>query len=66
MAYCSSCGAQILWGKTRSGKAMPLDAEPDPNGSWGLDGDRIVNGTVDPRYTSHFATCPNASSHRKT
>lgn len=28
MAKCSSCGADILWVKTVSGKKMPLDEEP--------------------------------------
>lgn len=25
---CSSCGASIVWGVTRNGKRMPLDAHP--------------------------------------
>jgi hypothetical protein len=75
VARCSSCHAEIVWGRTATGhKAMPLDAEPDPNGLWALDGNNTVFKATDlvvaalgdgPRYTSHFATCPNAASHRK-
>lgn len=28
MARCKSCGASIVWAKTRAGKSMPLDADP--------------------------------------
>lgn len=28
-AKCRSCGADILWAKTRAGKNMPVDAVPD-------------------------------------
>ena len=28
MTKCSSCGAEILWVRTVSGKKMPLDVEP--------------------------------------
>lgn len=30
---CSSCGAPVRWARTSSGKAIPLDAEPDPAGN---------------------------------
>ena len=33
MAACSSCGATIRWARTSSGKAIPLDAEPDEGGN---------------------------------
>lgn len=51
---------------------MPVDAKPDPSGIL-----LMHNGQVEfaeyaptswpdgPRYTSHFATCANAASHRK-
>ena len=32
MAECNSCGATIFWVIMPSGKRMPLDAKPDPNG----------------------------------
>lgn len=60
MSKCKSCKADIMWTRTDSGKAMPLDAEPEK---------RIViagaTAKVVDTYTSHFATCPNAEAHRK-
>ena len=61
---CRSCGASIVWVVMRpSGKRMPLDAKPEK---------RITLDDVDPgvgemtdTYVSHFATCPQAASHRK-
>jgi hypothetical protein len=32
-ATCSSCGAPVHWCRTTSGKAIPLDAAPDPEGN---------------------------------
>lgn len=29
MARCRSCGASILWAKTTTGRAIPVDAEAD-------------------------------------
>ena len=81
MSSCRSCQAPIIWARTERGKRMPLDAEPvcdaiaETRGlfvlrerdhadsplaiaAWGLEG-------TEPHYRSHFATCPNAASHRK-
>jgi hypothetical protein len=30
---CKSCGAPIIWACTCKGKAMPVDAEPNPEGN---------------------------------
>jgi hypothetical protein len=30
---CSSCGAAITWARSSSGKAIPLDVEPDQGGN---------------------------------
>jgi hypothetical protein len=64
-ALCTSCGAEIVWCRTITGKATPMQA--DENGEW-----IIVQGIAHrgqsvgvQRYTSHFATCPQASSWRK-
>jgi len=73
---CKSCDAPIMWVTTESGKKMPLDRVPVP------DGNVVLRGVDEPvavyvtdkrpaiegerRYTSHFATCPNAASHRKS
>jgi len=69
-ARCGSCGAAILWCKTESDRAMPLDAEPVPDGNVWINalGRAVVvqKGTAisPPSYKSHFATCPNAAKHR--
>lgn len=67
---CKSCGAAIIWRQHPATKSpMPLNAEPDPNGSMVLVGDKWAMlaqvATNRPRYMPHFATCPNAAAHRK-
>lgn len=53
---CKSCGAKIYWLKTQSGKMNPVDND--------------LSAEVEPPmfdhklHTSHFATCPQADSHR--
>lgn len=49
MSTCRSCGAQVVWEQTASGKKMPMDVEPGPDG----------------KRVSHFATCPQADEWRK-
>jgi hypothetical protein len=71
VSKCRSCGAEIKWVVMSGGKRMPLDAEPcdDGNVVEGDDGRYAVAVSIRksdrPRYKSHFATCPNASGHRK-
>ena len=71
MASCRSCEAPIIWADTQSGRKMPLDEQPTPAGNM-----VYVNGIARtvryedrrlarPTYTSHFATCPNADTHRR-
>lgn len=78
---CRSCNALIVWTTTSKGKPMPCDVSPSAEGTFYLFRlpDRIdavhVDGADpraarakargDKRYTSHFATCPNAAQHRK-
>ena len=78
MSKCKSCGAEIIWIKTASGKMMPCNTRKigyrntDSKGDVTLvtpDG-KIVTGTIDLSsdtygYESHFATCPAASRFRK-
>lgn len=66
MSNCRSCHAEIIWAKTESGKAMPLDAKPEKRFILfpGPDGNEDEAVAVD-TYVSHFATCPNANQHRK-
>jgi hypothetical protein len=74
--HCRSCGRPIIWCLTTRGKTMPVDAEPDPDGLLTLD--TLASGVVlaahdspgqpglftRDRYTSHFATCPQAEGWR--
>ena len=66
---CRSCGAGVTFARHHvTGKAQPL--EVDPEGRWRIEGGIYLPATdaTSPyaRYTSHFATCPQARSHRKT
>ncbi|MFV2091352.1 MAG: hypothetical protein ACC642_11890 [Pseudomonadales bacterium] len=55
---CKSCGAIIIWLKTKQGNRMPVDYASFNTGD---------SGIFDPGkgHVSHFATCPNAAKHRK-
>ena len=79
MANCKSCGAEIKWIKTFSGKSMPVDAEKmyfyagdgkelfvTENGAV-IHGRRVdlYDGAARVGYISHFATCPNADQRRR-
>ena len=69
-ATCRYCSAPIIWVRTAAGRAMPLDAEPNPDGNVELverfDGpDEVLVHAQPPLatwgviYMPHFATCPN-------
>jgi hypothetical protein len=78
---CRSCNAPIRWAIFDGGKRVPLDAEANPDGNLGVIrwGPRSGSAfalpvvAVNPtgptetpfRYTSHFATCPQADEWRK-
>lgn len=78
---CKSCGSPVRWARSKSsGKNLPLDPEPNPNGNLGIVEAQHPPGSsmalpvvaVNPtkaltnyRYLSHFVTCPNADQHRK-
>lgn len=47
---CRSCGAPVIWCITKKGKKMPVD--PPPGGETAT--------------TSHFATCPESDTWRKS
>lgn len=80
MSRCKACGQEIIWIKTKAGKAMPCDpqkipytTEP-PGGEKGktlvLPDGRIATGSLDLEsdkygYISHFATCPAAEQFRR-
>ena len=70
---CRSCGAKIRFVKMKSGKSMPVNEKivnykTDPHGKerivacvTGINADEATGFG----YVSHFATCPNARSHRR-
>lgn len=43
MSACRSCGATIRWVHTANGRAMPIDADPDPNGNVLFTGRNVRN-----------------------
>lgn len=74
MSTCRSCGARITWLETDGGKKIPVDEDPVPYGNIVVIGGMAhVIGTrdvselafVEPRYRSHFATCPQAKEWRR-
>ena len=54
---CSSCGADIVWFRTKNGKRMPVDESTTKP----TDAEHQLDLS---RHKSHFATCPNADQHR--
>jgi hypothetical protein len=77
MSACRSCGAPVIWvTMIETRKAMPLDAEPVPNGNIVVDWRHHAGAVLTAeelagpdelgrRYRSHFASCPQASEWRK-
>ncbi len=79
LKHCRSCGAPIYWAThAATGRSMPVDAEPVPNGNVLLTysphadsltaevlavGEAPADATR-PRRTSHFATCAHAVDWR--
>jgi hypothetical protein len=57
LAHCKTCEAPIIWLRTTAGSSMPTDAE-----TVGLE-DTVFD--LKKKHISHFATCPEASFHRK-
>lgn len=78
-AQCSGCNAEIFWAVTATNqKRIPIDATPDPKGHIRIEEKGPGNcvayveksdaGTLFPeadRFTSHFATCPDAAKFRQ-
>lgn len=68
---CRSCGKAIVFASTTGGKVGPF--ELDTRGDWEIHGGvashaggqlELLATVVLPRYTSHFASCPQADSWR--
>lgn len=69
-ALCKSCSAKIIWATTEKGSAIPIDGQKDLTGNIKLEARNgvltaVVGANGSGHYVSHFATCPNAKSHRK-
>ena len=73
---CRSCEAPIIWTRTSTGRAMPIDADPHPDGTIRPvpDATTVAAQSIPladrPNHSgqlhrSHFATCPNAAYHRR-
>ncbi len=72
LATCPSCGARIRWALTERSRNIPVDPEPHPEGNLRVEDRRgldraivVAPGTEPVLYRSHFATCPNATAHRR-
>lgn len=71
-ARCSSCKAPIEWAWTDQGKRIPLDVGEVSGGNlqpFETYGAKIIVRVVGPLQgtrRSHFATCPDATEHRKS
>lgn len=72
--HCKSCGAAIVFARTKDLRLMPIDAEPAPDGTIVVvETERGLEAFFppawampgEPRHKSHFATCPSAGQHRK-
>ncbi len=57
---CKSCGADIIFAPTESGKKMPLDQTPKKAAV-------MIRGLakIMDVYTPHWATCTSPERHRK-
>ncbi len=72
---CRGCGAEIAFARTERGHWIPLDVAPDPEGTIVLRGQhgldplahvlRAGEETTEPRYRTHYATCPAGERFRR-
>lgn len=68
-ARCRTCSAPLVWATSEAGRPMPFDAQPTVGGTHTVVSGRATFVPEAKRrgqlYTSHFATCPQASQHRR-
>lgn len=55
---CRSCGADIVWFRTKNDKRMPIDEASTKS----TDAEHQLDLK---RHVSHFSTCPDADHHRR-
>jgi len=81
VSACRSCGAPVLWAVTTSGRRIPLDAAPAPDGAIVATGRYVPTDRgatmevvvdrqaslldVEARWVPHWATCPHADDWRR-
>ncbi len=78
MSQCKSCDAPIVWAvHVTTGSTTPIDEEPTEGGNVILTADevgiryRLFSKLEAETYqggdahTNHYATCPDATTHRK-
>jgi hypothetical protein len=74
LSKCQGCGAAIRFVKTEAGRWMPLEPDPDPEGTVvvGADGlARVLTGGLfdEPaegeRYVPHWAKCPKSKDFKR-
>ncbi len=74
MSQCRSCDAPIVWAvHVTTGSLAPIDEEPTEGGNVVLTDDamgiryRVLGEPADEAelHTNHFATCPDATTHRR-
>lgn len=58
VSRCRSCGADVVWTVTATGKHMPLSLKTKEAI---IEDGKVVAYTME----THFADCPNADRHRK-
>jgi hypothetical protein len=62
VVHCKKCNAEIVWLKTKTGKAMPVNAASVTEEDM-----EIVPVLFDhTRHISHFSDCPFAAQFRKS
>ena len=75
--HCATCGAEIRWVRTKSGRFMALDAWPSAQGRVALIGSHVLvaevlrsNRAVEARarglelFNAHANTCPDRAPDR--
>jgi len=72
---CSTCGAEVIWARTVTGRLMPVDPEPVPGGNIELikpndpreplEAHVVTPWFGEKRHVSHFVGCPQADQHRR-
>jgi hypothetical protein len=70
MSTCKTCHMPIIWARTESGKAIPIDHVERADGNITLVNcgaylSARVGAAGSGRYVSHFTTCKQANGHRK-